>query len=202
MRIPNKDNYSTHCQISHRPPFRTYGPLFYRCECCGSLSVINHLVYDADPEAPGRQGLPDNATREYPGFARDLPTVSCCGRSLKPLPVCSDSALIDEHRLEYTIFGGFEHNSMNITVAGGIHPMTREHRIEWIYVRGFQGGQLKMLPASGSSKANFSFADEDAYAYCDRPICRMGREHCQFLCKRELIIYAYCSRHGLFRLVL
>ena len=78
--------------------------------------------------------------------------------------------------------------------------MTGDHRIEWIYVYDFQGGQFKYLPQGLSSRANFAFADEDAYAYCDRPICRMGREHCQFQCKRGLIFYAYCSMHGLFKL--
>ena len=102
----------------------------------------------------------------------------------------------------FVVFGGFENSSVRITVDRGNHPMQPEHRIEWIYLRTYQGGQLKYLPEKSRSAAHFSFADEDAYVYCDREICRMGREHCQFECKRGMTAYAFCSVHGLIKLVL
>ena len=47
-----------------------------------------------------------------------------------------------------------------------------------------------------------ALADEDAYVYCDREVCRMGHEYCQFECKRGMVLYAHCTVHGLFRLPL
>lgn len=204
MRIPKSENYSTHCSISHRPPFRTCEPLFYRCPHCGAVTVIHYpSPADVTSHASGEHRKPfeKNIDEHYPERTH-YPVLSCCDTALAPLQLSTDPGLLEDHKIEFTIFGGFEHNSMNVTVGSGIHPMQKDHRIEWLYVRGFQGGQLKMLPPAGSAKANFSFADEDAYAYCDRPICKMGREHCLFQCKREVVLYAYCSRHGLFRLAL
>lgn len=201
MRIPNQDNFSTRCRISHRPPFRVKQPVFYRCECCGSVTVITRPVPENDQSsASADSGCSEQGAADRMISDANLPVIRCCGKDIPPLQVCRDPDLTEEHRIGYTLFGGFEKNAANIEIGGGIHPMTSGHRIEWIYVYGFQGGQLKYLPQGLSSKCNVAFADEDAYAYCDRPICRMGREHCQFQCKRGLVFYAYCSRHGLFRL--
>ena len=196
MRIPQNDNFSTRCQISHRPPFRTADPLFYRCPCCRAVTVINRPA----PEGfcPGHDRA-DTAKGDSTPIPAQMPTLSCCGQKLSPLPLCTDPDLLEEHRIEFTLFGGFEKNAANFKIGGGIHSMRGSHRIEWVFLQTFQGGQLKYLPQGGSSSCNFAFADEDAYAYCDRPICRMGREHCQFQCKRGLTLYAWCSQHGLFR---
>lgn len=180
MRIPQNENFSTRCQISHRPVFRTGRPLFYLCDICGTLFTLH---------AP------------YSGYGKPQ-KITCCDHVLHPLQVNHDKELWEDHRIEFTVFGGFEKNAINIRIGGGIHPMEEDHRIKWVYVRGAQGEQFKYLPLRAFAKVNVAFADEDAYAYCDRPICRMGREHCHFQCKRGLEIYAYCTRHGLFRLEL
>ena len=180
MRYPVQEHYSTRCLISHRPPFRTGEPLFFRCGSCGSVYVVNSSGNRLDT----------------------APEVRCCGNDLRALVSSQDPKAIEEHRLDFVVFGGFDGNAVRITVDGGLHPMEDGHRIEWVYLRTFQGGQLKYLPEKGRSIASFAFADEDAYVYCDREVCRMGREHCQFECKRGLVLYAYCSAHGLFRLEL
>lgn len=182
MITPDPDHYSTRCLISHRPDFMTDEPLFYRCPECGELIVANstgHQQHD-----------------------HKRPKILCCGQPLSPLEVCTDEELLNSHKMKFVIFGGYERNSVRIEVEDGFHPMNDDHRIEWMYIRTFQGGQLKFLAPSSRSFTNFSFADYDAFVYCDRDICRMGREHCQFECKRNMIVYAYCSKHGLFRLVL
>lgn len=158
-------------------------PLFYRCAECGEVIVASS------------RGRNHGAPATYP-------QISCCGRRLIPLEVCTDPQLCAGHPMNFVIFGGYERNSVRIEVEGGFHPMDKDHRIEWVYMRTFQGGQLKILPPSSRSFVNFSFADYDAFVYCDRDICKMGREHCQFLCKRGMVAYAYCSQHGLFRMVL
>ena len=182
MRIPGeKEALSTRCRISHRPPFRTAEPVFYRCGECGNVIVMNR-----------REG----------GAGESETTVSCCGTELPALIPEDAGDAREEHRMRYTVFGGFEHTSTNVSVDNGAHPMNAEHRIEWIYMRTYQGGQLKMLPFPGKSSASFSFAEEDAYVYCDRDICKMGREHCQFQCRRGMMAYAYCNVHGLFSIKL
>lgn len=183
IRASSLENYSTRCLISHRPGFLTEEPLFYRCPECGSLMVASSL-------------------RQEPGSPAREPSILCCGKTLSPLPVTTEPELADAHPMGFVIFGGYERNSVRIQVEGGFHPMEKDHRIEWIYLRTFQGGQLKLLPPGSRSFANFSFADHDAFVYCDRDICKMGREHCQFLCKRGMVAYAFCSRHGLFRMEL
>ncbi len=180
MRASSLENYSTRCLISHRPGFLTDEPLLYRCAECGEVIVANSLG----------------------GRPAKLPEIFCCGKAHAPLTVCADPNTLAEHPMKFVVFGGYERNSVRIEVEGGFHPMEEGHRIEWIYMRTFQGGQLKILPPNSRSFANFSFADYDAFVYCDRDICKMGREHCQFLCKRGMSAYAYCSKHGLFRLIL
>lgn len=188
MKEENRRPYSKRCLISHRPPFRTGEPVFYRCPNCGSLTVRNTPAEASGAvQAPQQQMLPSCA-------------VTCCGRILEPLVPHSEENPEGEHAIDFTVFGGFEENALRVLVGGGSHPMQPDHRIEWIYVRTFQGGQLKYLPARGRAAAVFAFGDEDAYVYCDRSICRMGKEHCQFCCKRGNVIYAYCSLHGLIRL--
>ena len=183
MRASSLENYSTRCLISHRPDFMTDEPLFYRCPECGGIIIANSVRHNHEN--------PDK-----------YPDVFCCGKPLLPLEVCTDQEILDSHSMKFVIFGGYERNSVRIEVDGGFHPMNQDHRIEWIYMRTFQGGQLKILAPGSRSFANFSFADNDAFVYCDRDICRMGREHCQFLCKRGMVVYAFCNRHGLFRMIL
>ncbi len=180
MRNRPQETCSTRCRISHRPAYRTSEPVFYRCEQCGSLIVLNAI--------PDGQAAP--------------PEICCCGEKMPQLQVCKDPEILKEHEMAFTVYGGFEKNAVRISVDGNLHPMRGDHRIEWMYLRTYQGGILKYLPEGGRSVANFALGDEDAYVYCDRDVCRMGREHCQFVCKRGNIAYAYCSRHGLMRLEL
>lgn len=180
MRYPVQEQYNTRCLISHRPPFRTNEPLFFRCNSCGTVYVVNS------------SGERLNTT----------PEVRCCGNDLHALATSQDPKAMEDHRFDFVVFGGFDRNAVRITVNGGTHPMEEGHRVEWVYLRTFQGGQLKYLPEKGRSIASFAFADEDAYVYCGRNVCHMGREHCQFECKRGMVLYAYCSIHGLFRLEL
>lgn len=174
----HKRVYPTQCMTSRRPEYRTGEPEFYRCGVCGAVEVKYRSFTTQGEARPG----------------------TCCGRALVRLESCADEVLAAEHRLDYCIFGGFAHNAVRVEVSGGLHPMGEDHRIEWIYLRTFQGGQMKYLPPRGPSAALFAMAEEDAFVFCDREVCRMGWERCLFQCKRDHIAYAYCSRHGLFRL--
>ena len=163
--------------MSRRPAYRTEDSDFYRCAICGSVIIKNRPT-----------GV-KTCSYEEAGV--------CCGHRLTRL----EARVPDEaHAMRFCIFGGFEHNTIRVEVQEGWHPMTSEHSIEWMYLRTFQGGQLKYLPQRGESAALFAMAGEDAFAFCDREVCRMGWEHCAFQCKQGHIAYAYCSQHGLYKL--
>ena len=172
--------YPTACTVSRRPPYRTEEPRFYRCSTCGMVQVRY--------QAAGAQ----SAGEEEPG--------RCCGKALTREIPRRDERCLAEHEMRFSIFGGSEHNAVRVEVAAGLHPMTEEHHIEWIFLHTFQGGQMKYIPRYGRSVATFCMADEDAFVFCDREVCRMGWEHCLFQCKRGHRAYAYCSQHGLFQL--
>ncbi|MEA5002509.1 MAG: desulfoferrodoxin family protein [Christensenella sp.] len=176
----HKRVYSRECTISHSPGYRTQEPIFYRCSVCGTVVVrISPLdVASTDSQGGGH----------------------CCDQPMERLEICPDTSPDAAHGMRFCIFGGFANNTIRIEVDGGNHPMGEDHCIEWIYLRTFQGGQMKVLPKKKDSAALFAMAEEDAYAFCDREICRMGWETCHFQCKRGHIAYAYCNVHGLKRL--
>ena len=201
--------YSTGCMISHSPGYRTQEPEFYRCGICGAVQVrIRSAGIRQPPEKKEQSmegtGQPAEGTRqsmEEPQKHGPETTGTCCGKRLEQLVPCTDQPVCEEHKIGYCIFGGFEHNTIRVEVDEGHHPMSEEHRIEWIYLRTFQGGQMKYLGVKGESATLFAMANEDAYAFCGREVCHMGWEHCLFQCKRGHVAYAYCSKHGLFRYV-
>lgn len=197
--------YHTECMMSHVPPYQTMEPEFWRCSICGSV-YVRYRRKSVDTVENTRQDLRKMTSDDRMG---DVPEKEggemagiCCGHPLTKLLPCQDKQQIADHQMQYFIFGGPEHNTIRVEVADAGHPMTEEHHIEWIFLYTYQGGQMKYLPSGKRAKAAamFSMAEEDAYAFCGREICRMGWEPCHFQCKRGHAAYAYCSRDGLFRL--
>lgn len=128
--------------------------------------------------------------------------ITCCGQMMSSLIANIESSCEEEHLPEYVIKGGYANNAIEVKIGRTNHVMTKEHHIEWVYIYTFQGGQLKYLNATQEPKVTFAMADEDAFVYCDRLICKMGRDHCMFQCKRNLVVYAYCNVHGLWKTVM
>lgn len=215
--------YHTECMMSHVPDYQIMVPEFWRCDVCGSVYVQYRRKETASggtrttagKAAAGQTPLAaDDGCRsatksEHAEMVTDTGRFAsaglagtCCSHPLTKLLPCREEEKIKEHLLQYCIFGGPEHNTIRVEVADGGHPMTEEHRIEWMFLYSYQGGQMKYLPPGRKAKAAamFSLAEEDAYAFCGREICRMGWEPCHFQCKRGHVAYAYCSRDGLFEL--
>lgn len=100
----------------------------------------------------------------------------CCGREMKELaPEASDSLI--EHHLPC-----IEHVNKctyRVKIGATPHPMTKEHRIMFIYLETEHGGQLRYLSADGPAEADFSVCE-------DKPVAA----------------YAYCNKHGLWRIEL
>ncbi|HFZ8993977.1 TPA: desulfoferrodoxin family protein [Citrobacter freundii] len=164
---------STRIKNSTKPTFIHQMPTFYRCPQCGEFFA-----------RIGKHGAEHR--------------ISCCGQELTALIVhAADDALAQQHLPFMTISGGFEANTLSVTVGTPPHPMEPDHHLEWIFVYTFQGGQFKFLQPNALPEATFALAGEDAYVYCDRPVCK-GRQ-CKFNCKRGFVAYTWCNQHGLWQ---
>lgn len=152
---------------SSKPSFAKPAPLFYQCECCQRLLI--------DVTASDKAQSPD-----------------CCGYPMIQLLAQAPDAA---HHLTLTVRGGFENNSLSVSVGQPAHPMTHQHHIVWVYLYTFQGGQLKFMTPGEESTVMFALADKDAYVYCDRAVCK-GHD-CKFNCKRDFCVWVYCNQHGL-----
>lgn len=165
---------STRIKNSTKPQFIQHEPHFYRCSCCGQVLV--------------------QICSENQGA-----TIQCCGEILHALSAHSASdALAEQHLPTMTISGGFESNTLTVNVGAPPHPMSTEHHLEWIYIYTFQGGQFQFLRPGALPEATFALAGNDAYVYCDRPVCKGNR--CKFNCKRGFTAYSWCNQHGLWKL--
>ncbi len=148
--MENKQIYSTAFLGSRSPGYKTEKPEFYRCETCGNV-IVKYAPLS------GKAGAFE---------------CSCCGKQMQRLIPKNASEQMDEHHMAFNIFGGFDHNTIRITVDDGQHPMNTEHHIEWIYLRTFQGGQMKYLSSKSKSVTMFSLANEDAFVFCGRDVCK------------------------------
>ncbi|MFH1081268.1 MAG: desulfoferrodoxin family protein [Pseudomonadota bacterium] len=157
-------------------------PGFFICRHCGNLMIQKRIHANAKKKAE-----------------KDGVLITCCGQLMSRLVANVEDTCEEQHIPKYTIKGGFANNAVEVRIGRTDHVMTEEHHIEWVYMYTFQGGQLKYLHATQEPKVTFAMADEDAFVYCDRPVCKMGRDHCMFQCKRDLIVYAYCNLHGLWK---
>ena len=167
---------STRPKKGTRPRFVRPEPIFYRCPQCSALLIQANNF--GDRLAP-----------------------HCCGAAMSQLVAADDSALLaTEHRLHLVVAGGFDANVIHISVGNPPHPMDGMHSLEWIYLYTFQGGQLKFINGFTTPTVTFALADEDAYVFCDRPVCLGSR--CKFNCKKGFTAYAYCNRDGLWKTTL
>lgn len=156
-----------------KPKLMCGEPRFFVCEHCNNMII---------------QGRGENANLN----------ISCCGEPMKELIPSTADACKSEHLAEATLTGDFKINTITAKIGRGNHPSTEEHHIEWVYLRTFQGGQLKFLESTKYPQVSFALADEDAHRYCDIPVCRSGKG-CNFNCKRGFFAYVYCNIHGLWR---
>lgn len=165
---------STRIKNSTKPSFVQRAPTFYHCPQCGEFLV--KITSGSDSVQ-----------------------ICCCGQPLPALTPQKASDLLAEHHLPVmTISGGFESNTLTVNVGAAPHPMDEEHYLAWIYVYTFQGGQFKFLRPGDLPEATFALAGNDAYVYCDRPVCKGSQ--CKFNCKRGFTAYCWCNQHGLWQL--
>lgn len=100
-------------------------------------------------------------------------TPQCCGRDMTKLEPGEKDASLEKHVPTWCMEG----NKVIVKVGEEPHPMSRDHYIQWIFVKTNLGIHIRNLKS-----------DDDA-------------EACFKLCKDEEVeeIYAYCNLHGLWK---
>ena len=104
--------------------------------------------------------------------ASGVPVV-CCGEEMQPIIPNSSGAAVEKHMPVFEV----ENGRVTVTVGEVTHPMTPEHRIEWIYMITKHGAQCRFLKAGDEPKAVFLLGDDEP---------------------KE--IYALCNLHGLWKI--
>lgn len=94
--------------------------------------------------------------------------------------------------LDYKVVGGFNHSAVQLFWAAP------EDRPLWVMLKTFTGGYFKHVPSQKAAPLVFPLSDEDAYVYCDRPVC----QQCVFRCKKGFVLYAWVEGTGLVELPL
>ncbi len=96
----------------------------------------------------------------------------CCGQKMTLLEPGTVEASHEKHIPVATVEG----NTVKVEIGSVAHPMTEEHKIEWVYLQTNRGGQRKCLCVDGAPSVTFALADETPVA-----------------------VYAYCNLHGLWK---
>lgn len=99
--------------------------------------------------------------------------VVCCGEKMKELKPGTVEASHEKHIPAISV----EEGRVNVQIGSLLHPMEKEHYIEWIALETSTGIQIRYLKPEMEPKAEFLLADgEEGYA-----------------------AYAYCNLHGLWK---
>lgn len=96
--------------------------------------------------------------------------VMCCGQKMEELVPNTVDASGEKHLPVAVV----ENGVVSVSVGSVAHPMIPEHSIEWVYLEGEKGGQIKYLNPGSAPEVKFQVGD-------DKPVA----------------VYAYCNLHGL-----
>lgn len=96
--------------------------------------------------------------------------ISCCGEPMTKLEPGTVEASVEKHVPVAT----YEDGVVKVEVGSVMHPSTKEHHIEWIFLKTENGGHRKILKPLDEPKAEFCIGD-------DKPAA----------------VYSYCNLHGL-----
>lgn len=157
---------------------------FYRCNECGAIfaGIDSRAPIEAinDGERSLRVELPYSSIECHP---------VCCGQEMERLPMTPWEDVRDRFEFDYHIVGGFNNNAVQITWKS--KDSTLEPR--WFALKTFTGMQMKYLTPKKWPPIVLAFADEDAFAYCDKNPCL----ECTFRCKSGMEVYCYVEGLGL-----
>ncbi|MDO4854195.1 MAG: hypothetical protein Q4A43_02050 [Coriobacteriia bacterium] len=157
---------------------------FFICEDCGhvyaNLDDAKEIELINDGERSLRIDLP---------YGHEAVAPSCHGKEMKPLAPINWEEVDDRIHFDYKILGGYNNNCTEISWKVG-EPGCEP---KWFALKTFTGMQMKYVQPKKWPPIVFAFADEDAFAYCDRNPCL----ECQFRCKTGMELYCYVPKIGL-----
>lgn len=91
----------------------------------------------------------------------------CCGQPMRELVPGTSDGVAEKHVPVWTVTG----NTVTVKVGATAHPMTEEHRIEWIAIETEHGNQRTELRPGDRPEATFALMPGDrvksAYAFCN-----------------------------------
>lgn len=99
--------------------------------------------------------------------------VVCCGEQMAELVAGTTDAAKEKHVPVVKI----DETEVHVSVGSVVHPMTKEHFIEWVLLKTQSGSQIKYLKPNENPEVIFSkIAGDEVKA-----------------------VYAYCNLHGLWK---
>ena len=100
-------------------------------------------------------------------ISNDCDSLTCCGKKMEELLPGTSDGTKEKHQPIVSYDG------KNVTVSVGEvgHPMTKEHLIEWIYLKTDKGRYVRYLAVNEQPTFTFTLFDEkpiEASAFCNK----------------------------------
>lgn len=130
-------------------------------------------------------------------------TLMCCGQGMTRLQANSTNAAKEKHVPVMSLEGG----KLKVTVGSIAHPMTEEHFILWIALVADNKIEIVNLKPEMESKTEFVyFSGDDEIPFTgknDEIVPNCEGQLCNFVysdkASKEVVVYAYCNIHGLWK---
>lgn len=157
---------------------------YFRCSSCGAV------LAGIDGDCPINWTNPkERAKQANLPYAQITYRPVCCGDPMEKLEAIPHTEVADKIKLDYQIVGGSNNNALTVTWSS-VDPACKPR---WFTIKTFTGSMTKYVTPQKYPPIIFAFADEDAFAYCDKDPC----VECTFRCKRGMEVYAYVEQIGL-----
>ncbi len=95
----------------------------------------------------------------------------CCNEEMQQIVDNTVDASVEKHLPYITV----AENQVTVKVGSAPHPMTKEHLIEWIYLKTSDGCYRKNLSDENEPEVKYLIAEDE----------------------KPIGVYAYCNLHGL-----
>lgn len=121
--------------------------------------------------------------------------------ALRELPLLSADELPEGLEFGYRIVGGYDANAVQVRWRVPADLAGKDGApvaLRWAALKTFTGLQVKYPLPNKRPPLVFALADEDAYVYCDEPVCK----ECTFRCKQGLVLYGAFAGVGIVRVPL
>jgi superoxide reductase len=129
--------------------------------------------------------------------------LNCCGQPMTELIANSTDGAQEKH-VPVAVQKG---DKIQVTVGSVIHPMVKEHYIEWIALVSGDRIEIKYLQPGMKPTAEFSMPAAQTETIFtgenDEEVLNCEGQPCNFVCPPEkskpITVYEYCNLHGLWK---